>query len=262
MDLQARTLRIAEDPRFQNGIMLLIVVNAITIGMETFDWDPEVRNLLHMLDQVIIWIFILELVIRIHAHRSVFFTDAWSLFDLAVVLVSVLPSTGSLSILRIFRIFRALRLISVMPEVQRMVESILRSLKGITAIGGLLALVMYVFGVMATMLYGSGGPVGQLYFGSLGESMYSLFQIMTLESWSHGIVRGLIDEQGWDAAVFFIAYILCTSFTFLNMFIAVFTNTMAAIDIEGGDDEGFSRMLNEIKDEIAELRAHLTESEE
>ena len=85
---------------------------------------------------------------------------------------------------------------------------------------------------------------------------------MTLESWSHGIARAIIDEQGWSAALFFISYILCTSFTFLNMFIAVFTNTLAAIDIEGDDDKGFSRMREEIKDEIEELKSLILEMKE
>jgi voltage-gated sodium channel len=93
-----------------------------------------------------------------------------------------------------------------------------------------------------------------MYFGTLGDSLYSLFQIMTLESWSNGIARLIIEEQGWWASIFFVTYIISTSFTFLNMFIAVFTNTMAAIDIEDEDDEGFSRILKELKTEIRELK--------
>mgnify|MGYP002632895740 FL=1 len=97
-----------------------------------------------------------------------------------------------------------------------------------------------------------------MYFGSLGLSLYSLFQIMTLESWSNGVARMIIEEQGWWAAIFFITYIISTSFTFLNMFIAVFTNTMAAIDIEDEDHEGFSRILTELKSEIGELKELLS----
>jgi len=96
-----------------------------------------------------------------------------------------------------------------------------------------------------------------MYFGNLGLSLFSLFQIMTLESWSNGVARAIVDEQGWWAASFFIAYIISTSFTFLNMFIAVFTNTMAAIDIEDEDNQGFSKILHDIKAEMEELKTHI-----
>ncbi len=141
---------------------------------------------------------------------------------------------------------------------QRMVEALLRSLRGIMAISWLLVIVMYVYSVMGTMLFRDGGEFGEMYFGSLGLSLYSLFQIMTLESWSNGVARMIIEEQGWWAAIFFITYIISTSFTFLNMFIAVFTNTMAAIDIEDEDHEGFSRILTELKAEIGELKELLS----
>jgi voltage-gated sodium channel len=143
---------------------------------------------------------------------------------------------------------------------QRMVEAMIRSLRGIMAISWLLVIVMYVFSVMGTMLFRDGGEFGELYFGSLGLSLFSLFQIMTLESWSNGIARMIIEEQGWWAAIFFITYIISTSFTFLNMFIAVFTNTMAAIDIEDEDHEGFSRILTELKAEIGELKELMVHS--
>ena len=141
-----------------------------------------------------------------------------------------------------------------MPEMQRMVEAMLRSLRGIAAISWLLVIVMYVFSVMGTMLFGDGGVAGEMYFGNLGLSLYSLFQIMTLESWSNGIARMIIDEQGWWAAIFFVTYIISTSFTFLNMFIAVFTNTMAAIDVEDEGGHEIAKVLRELQLEIADLK--------
>ena len=153
-----------------------------------------------------------------------------------------------------FRVFRALRLVSSMPEMQRMVEAMLRSLRGIAAISWLLVIVMYVFSVMGTMLFGDGGEAGEMYFGNLGLSLYSLFQIMTLESWSNGIARMIIDEQGWWAAIFFVSYIISTSFTFLNMFIAVFTNTMAAIDVEDEEGHEIAKVLRELQLEITAIK--------
>tara|TARA_Y100000287_G_scaffold23406_1_gene16030 strand:- start:445 stop:807 length:363 start_codon:yes stop_codon:yes gene_type:complete len=110
---------------------------------------------------------------------------------------------------------------------------------------------------MGTVLFGSGGEYGETYFGNLGLSAYSLFQIMTLESWSNGIARMIVEEQGWWAAAFFISFIISTSFTFLNMFIAVFTNTMATVDIEDNDEHGMSKIYNDIMTELNEIKSHL-----
>ncbi|MDA9182909.1 ion transporter [Candidatus Poseidoniaceae archaeon] len=258
MSLRENFYSLSESSRFQNAILALIVLNAITIGIETFSWPEKIEWGLKALDSVILWVFILEIFIRCYGKGWKFFTDSWNNFDFAIILFSVAPSTGPLSVLRVFRVFRALRLVSSMPEMQRMVEALLRSLRGIMAISWLLVIVMYVYSVMGTMLFRDGGEFGEMYFGSLGLSLYSLFQIMTLESWSNGVARMIIEEQGWWAAIFFITYIISTSFTFLNMFIAVFTNTMAAIDIEDEDHEGFSRILTELKAEIGELKELLS----
>jgi len=253
---------LVESNRFQYTILMLIIINAGIIGLETFDWPEEVSTLLYGLDALILWVFILEIILRLIAHGSRFFRDSWNNFDFVIILLSLAPATGPLSVLRVFRVFRALRLVSSMPEMQRMVESMLRSLRGIMAISWLLVIVMYVYSVIGTMLFSDGGPVGEEYFGNLGLSLYSLFQIMTLESWSNGIARLIVEEQGWWAAIFFITYIISTAFTFLNMFIAVFTNTMATIDIEDKDNEGFSSIAFDIKAEIAELKAMIVHSNE
>ncbi len=259
MDYRKKCYEISENLKFQYFILFLIVLNAATIGMETFDWPDEITDTLHLVDAIILWIFIIELVIRLYGNGFKFFQDPWNNFDFVIILVSIAPTTGPFSTLRVFRVFRALRLVSSMPEMQRMVEAMLRSLRGIAAISWLLCIVLYVFSVLATMMFASGGAAGELYFGSLGKSLYSLFQVMTLESWSDGIARLIIEEQGWWAALFFVSFIISTSFTFLNMFIAVFTNTMAAIE-EGDENEGISGMINELKEEIAELKDLISNS--
>jgi voltage-gated sodium channel len=260
MTVREKCFSLSESSRFQNAILALIVLNAITIGIETFNWPEKIEWGLQALDSIILCVFILEILIRLYGNGRKFFVDSWNNFDFFIILFSVAPSTGPLSVLRVFRVFRALRLVTSMPEMQRMVEAMIRSLRGIMAISWLLVIVMYVFSVMGTMLFRDGGEFGELYFGSLGLSLFSLFQIMTLESWSNGIARMIIEEQGWWAAIFFITYIISTSFTFLNMFIAVFTNTMAAIDIEDEDHEGFSRILTELKAEIGELKELMVHS--
>ena len=259
MSFRQKCYEISENMKFQNFILILIVITAFTSGIGTFDFGelyelPFINDVLVTIDGFILYIFVLELIIRLAGHGFKFFKDPWNNFDFIIILVSLAPSTGALSTLRVFRVFRALRLVSSMPEMQRMTEAILRSMRGIVAITWLLAIVWYVFSVLGTMLFHDAGQYGEEYFGNLGLSMYTLFQIMTLESWSHGIARLIIADVGWWAAVFFVSYIIGTSFTFLNMFIAVFTNTMASIDMEDGDSLGFSSIVTELKGEIEEVK--------
>ena len=151
-----------------------------------------------------------------------FWRDAWSLFDFFVVAVALLPATGNLSVLRGLRIIRALRLISTVESMRRVVGGLMHAIPGMGSIVALLLLIFYVFSVMATKLFGSDFPQ---WFGSIGESAYSLFQIMTLESWSMGIVRPVMESHGW-AWVFFVPFILVTSFTVLNLFIGIIVDAM------------------------------------
>ena len=100
--------------------------------------------------------------------------------------------------------------------------TLMTAIPGVTSVIALLLLVYYVFGVMVTKLYGTAFPD---WFGTVGESMYSLFQIMTLESWSMGIVRPVM-EQYPNAWLVFVPFILMTSFAVINLFIAVIVNAM------------------------------------
>ena len=257
MSFQKKCYDTSEDLRFQNFILLLIVLNAILIGIDTFDLNSDLKSLIDVADIVIMYIFIVELLIRLVAHGTKFFDDGWNNFDFVIIVISLAPSSGAFNVFRVFRVFRALRLVSSMPEMQRMVEAMMRSLRGIAAISWLLCIVVYVYSVMGTILFGNGGNYGETYFGNLGLSAYSLFQIMTLESWSNGIARMIIEEQGWWAAAFFISFIISTSFTFLNMFIAVFTNTMATVDIEDNDEHGMSKIYDDLMAELREIKSQL-----
>ena len=257
MSFQKKCYDTSEDLRFQNFILLLIVLNAILIGIDTFDLKSDLNSLIDVADIVIIYIFIVELLIRLVAHGTKFFSDGWNNFDFVIIVISLAPSSGAFNVFRVFRVFRALRLVSSMPEMQRMVEAMMRSLRGIAALSWVLCLVVYVYSVMGTILFGSGGNYGETYFGNLGLSAYSLFQIMTLESWSNGLARMIIEEHGWWAAAFFISFIISTSFTFLNMFIAVFTNTMATVDIEDNDEHGMSKIYDDLMAELREIKSQL-----
>lgn len=221
--LRGRLRAVVEHRGFQAGVTALIAANAVTLGLETV---PAVMAAagpaLRAFDAAVLVVFCVELALRMGAWGRGFFRDPWGLFDLAVVSLALLPATGPLAVLRALRVLRVLRLVSTVPSMRRVVEGLLGALPGLGAIAGLMLLLFYVASVIATKLFAASHPA---WFGSIPASAYSLFQIMTLESWSMGIVRPVMEVHPW-AWAFFVPFILVATFTMLNLFIAVIVGAM------------------------------------
>ncbi|WP_193176999.1 ion transporter [Oricola nitratireducens] len=218
-----RLRAIVESERFDRVIVTLIIINAVSLGLETV---PSVMadfgHLIVTVDRAILAVFVVELLSKFAVYRLSFFSSPWRIFDLIVVGIALMPTTGAFAVLRALRIMRVLRLVSVVPSLRRVIGGLLNALPGMGSIMLLLGLFFYVFSVMATKLFGGDFPE---WFGTIPASAYSLFQIMTLESWSMGIVRPVMAAYPW-AWAFFIPFILCTTFTVLNLFIGVVVSAM------------------------------------
>jgi voltage-gated sodium channel len=218
-----RLRTILADPRTEWVVLALILVNAVILGLET---SPAVMNAagpaLTFLDAAILTIFVIEIAARMAVHRLAFFRDPWSVFDFLVVGIALVPATENLSVLRALRVLRVLRLITVVPALRRVVGGLILSLPGMGSIALLLLLVFYVFAVIATQLYGREFPE---LFGNLARSAFTLFAVMTLETWVDGVVKPVMEKFPY-AWLFFIPYILITTFAVLNLFIAVIVNAM------------------------------------
>jgi voltage-gated sodium channel len=218
-----RAGRWIESRPVQNAIIGLILLNAVTLGLET---SPRVMAAigpwLLAIDQAILTVFVLEIGTKLYAFGGRFFRSPWNVFDFVIVGIALVPDSGPFAVLRVLRILRVLRLISMVPRLRFVVEALLKALPGIGAIAGLMVVLYYVFAVMATGLFGASHPE---WFGTIGRSMYTLFQIMTLESWSMGIVRPVMEAHPW-AWAFFVPFILVATFTILNLFIAIIVDTM------------------------------------
>ena len=220
---------IVESRRFNLTITAVILINAVTLGLETWPAAMAAAGpLLLALDAAALWIFTFEIGLKLWVMRKNFFRDAWNIFDFVIVAIAWVPAAGPLAVLRALRIMRVLRLISVVPQMRTVIGALFKALPGLGSIVAVLTLVFYVAAVMATKLFGSEFPE---WFGSIGASMYSLFQIMTLESWSMGIVRPVMQvyPQAW---LFFVPFIIATSFTVLNLFIALIVNSMQSMHSE------------------------------
>lgn len=265
--LRTRIQAFVELPRFGQFILVLILLNAVLLGMETSaTLMAQYGSILLLLDKVLLGVFVVELLLRIFAYRTAFFKDPWSLFDFAVVAIALIPASGPLAVLRSLRVLRVLRVLSMVPSMRRVVSALLGSLPGLSSIALVLVLIYYVFAVMATKIFGAAFPE---WFGSIGASFYTLFQVMTLESWSMGIARPVM-EQFPHAWLFFVPFILVATFTMLNLFIAIIVNTMQTFSeeehaLERAQDKQAEQQeqqqlhaeLKAIREELQQLRAVL-----
>lgn len=271
VSMTTRLQQLVTAPWFTHGILILIILNAAILGLET---SPAIMaqygDLLLFLDNTMLAIFVVELLLRMAAYRTAFFRDSWNLFDLAVVTIALVPASGPLAVLRSLRVLRVLRVLSIVPSMRRVISALLGSLPGLGSIGLVLILIYYVFAVIATKLFGDAFPE---WFGSIAASFYTLFQVMTLESWSMGISRPVMEQFPY-AWMFFVPFILIATFTMLNLFIAIIVNTMQTfsdqehaeqrVEDQEREEEHQQLILRElqaIRAELAELRAREREGE-
>ncbi len=221
--LRGRVDRLIHGPRAQMVITGVILFNAMILGLET---SPAIMAsagpLILALDAACLSIFVIEIAMKLYARRLRFFRDGWNVFDFLIVGIALMPATQGLSVLRALRILRLLRIVSVTPRLRRVVEGFLSALPGMASVFLLMGIIFYIFAVMATKLFGTTFPE---WFGDMGNSAYSLFQIMTLESWSMGIVRPVMDvyPQAW---LFFVPFILMTTFAVMNLVVGLIVNSM------------------------------------
>jgi voltage-gated sodium channel len=249
-------------PVVQHSVLALIIINAIILGLETSPaamdaWGPVLKAL----DRAILAVFVVEIVLRIVAHRAAFFRDPWSLFDFAVVAIALVPATGQFAVLRALRVLRVLRVLTIVPSMRRVVGGLLAAIPGLSSIAMVLALVFYVFAVITTNIFGPSFPD---WFGTLGRSLYTLFQVMTLESWSMGIVRPVMEVYPY-AWGFFVPFILIATFTMLNLFIGIIVSAMQSFAEEDKAqtaavvDAAREHIEADLHAEMRALRAELAE---
>jgi voltage-gated sodium channel len=258
---------IVDHPRCERVIMSLIIANAVILGLETSKSAmASSGRLLEILDHIILAVFVIEIAARIAVHRWAFFRDPWSVFDFLVIGIALVPATETFSVLRSLRVLRVLRLITGVPTLRRVVAGLLAALPGMGSIVFLIGLIYYVFAIMATKLFGEDNPN---LFGTLGDSLFTLFTVMTLEGWTNDVARPVMQNHPY-AWVFFVVYIVITTFMVLNLFIGVVVNAMQeeASKADAEEREVEREMIQEeaapilaavksLRTEVAELRAEL-----
>lgn len=251
--------RRVESPVMQIGITVLILVNAVVLGLETSAvWRTRWGAWLEAIDHLCLTAFVIEVGLKMVAYRGAFWRNGWNGFDAVVIGIALVPEAGAWAVLRSLRVLRVLRLLTVLPQLRRVVAAFLHAIPGLLGVIAVMAIFYYTAGVLATTLF---SPTHPQWFGSLGRSLYTLFQIMTLESWSMGIVRPVMESHPW-AWAFFVPFIVIATFTILNLFIGIIVSTMqemAALEAPAappGEDQ-LAEVLDRLEADLRSLRARL-----
>lgn len=217
-----------DSARVQHAVVAVILLNAVILGLET---SPAIMagwgTTLVLLDKLCLAVFLIEIALKFAAYRGRFWRNGWNVFDFLVVAIALAPGAGPWAVLRSLRVLRVLRLLTVVPSLRKVVAAFLHSIPGLTGVVAVMAIFFYTAGVLATRLFGESYPE---WFGSLGKSLYTLFQVMTLESWSMGIVRPVMESHPW-AWAFFVPFIIVATFTILNLFIGIIVSTMQELSM-------------------------------
>ncbi|GGH06235.1 MAG TPA: voltage-gated sodium channel [Oceanicaulis sp.] len=255
--LQSRLESFVESALFRNGITALILVNAVLLGLETYALPAELAGAFLIADKVIVYTFAAEILLKLFVYRLSFFRSGWNWFDLIVVTISLIPAAGPFAVLRALRVLRLFRLFSVVPEMRRVVVALGKAIPGMGSIMMVLGLIFYVGAVMSSKLFGGTHPQ---FFGDLGAAAFTLFQVMTLESWSMGVARPVIADHPL-AWAFFVPFIVLTSFAVLNMFIAVIVDSLQAKHFDE-ETERQAKATDEralLREEVTALRGEIAE---
>lgn len=254
--------RISDSSRFHNFVTLVIVLAAILVGVETYPaMVDRYGTLLHILDKVVLGVFVLEIVIKMVAEGARpwrYFSDAWNIFDFVVVAFAFMPMGSQYAtVLRLVRLLRVLRLVHALPRLQVLVGALLKSVPSMGYVSLLLLLIFYVYAVAGVFLFGHNDPFR---FRTLEISLVTLFQVATAEDWSTTLYTQMYGcaEAGYDgreamctastaspviAPFYFISFILIGTMVLLNLFIGVIMNGMEEAQDEADEEAEKQRLL-------------------
>ncbi len=258
---RVRLARWIESLRVQSFIIGAILINAFILGLETSPaMMTSFSGILISLDRLCLAIFVAELAVKIFCYRADFWRSSWNIFDFLVVAIALTPGAGVWAVLRSLRVLRVLRLLTAIPSLKKVVAAFIHSIPGLSGVMAVMAIFFYTTGVLATRLFGESHPQ---WFGSLGASLYTLFQVMTLESWSMGIVRPVMETHPW-AFAFFVPFIIIATFTILNLFIGIIVSTMQELSLTPENvthsDPEVITLLERIDSDLKSLRNQIAKN--
>ena len=254
--------RISESRHFHNIVLGVIVLTAITVGLETYPALVERQaGLFTTLDWVVQTFFVLEIAVRLVAcwpRPLRFFADGWNVFDFVVVAASLLPQSGTFAMVaRLARLLRVTRLVAVFPELRLIVSTMLRSIPSMAHVIMMLSLLLYVYAVLGVAVFRDEDPE---HWGNLGVALLTLFQMLTLEGWVE-IQEQVLTFHPW-AWVYFASFVLVAVFVVVNLFIAVVINNLETVKLEQQSEADRESPHHELLRSLEDSRKRLEQFEQ
>ena len=210
---------------FQFSVISIIILNAVTLGISTYELNLLLKNTIQILDYAITIFFVIEILIRFISEpkKINFFKSGWNIFDTLIVLISLIPipNNSSFLLLRLLRVFRVLRLISVIPELKKIIEALINSIKKVFYVSLLLFIILYIYATIGSILFGEVIPYR---WSDVGVSLITLFQVLTLSSWETVMLP--LQEIFWWAWIYFFSFIIICAITMLNLLIAILVDVV------------------------------------
>ena len=257
---------------FEYIILLVIIVNMVSLGLETSAAFKDYQNVFFIIDQVCLWIFIVELILKFIAYNKDFFKSRWNIFDLVIVLISIASSFSYFTVFRVLRIFRSVRILNAIRSMRavkafRFIDSLnqlktiftalVKSIPGIIWTCLLLMIFFYIYGIIGTNIFGSDFPD---LFGTLGRSLLTLFQVMSFDSWFSGITRPILNVFPW-AWVYFISFALVSTYVIMNIIIGILVNSIEETRSQNEEqaEDSVKKQLQVISAQLAEIKQRIGE---
>jgi voltage-gated sodium channel len=217
---------LADSSAFNLFVFAVILANAVVLGLETYPAvEREAGDLLRLLNDVFLAIFVVELVIRLTSFGSRpqdFFRSGWNVFDFLIVFASLAPGLRENALLlRLARLARILRVVRLLPDLRVLTIAIGRSIPGVMSLTVLALLVVFIYGMVGWTIFADHAPEQ---YGTVGEAMLTLFVTLTLENLPDQLALGR-ELSDWTI-LYFVSYALVAAFLIFNILIGVVINSL------------------------------------
>ncbi|MDA8561096.1 ion transporter [Nitrospinae bacterium] len=285
--MQQKLRTFTESKQFQMFFIAVILLSGVVVGLDSYpSVSTKYGTILHVIDSIILWLFVFEISLKICALGSrfpEFFKDGWNAFDFIIVSACFLPFEGqSIIVLRLLRVLRIVRLVGTVPELKLIVNTLLKSMPSMGYIAALLSILFYIYACLGTFLFRENDPI---HFESLHLTLLSLFRVATLEDWTDIMYTAIYSCQsygylgieelcqspeafpflGW---LYFVSFVLLATFVFLNLIIGVIINNMEDLkqkerlrldlELEKLGNANIKILFNKIKNDITLLETHIS----
>jgi len=256
--LQQRFLAIRSNKIFELFVIFIIIFSALVIGAKTYNISPLALHIIGWLDWVITGIFLTEIIIRYlgEEHKANFFRQPWNIFDLLIVLVSLIPMDNSDMALvgRLIRVFRVLRMVSIIPELRMLLNSLIKALPQLGYVLLLMFIIFYIYAAVGSTLFESINPT---LWGDISIALLTLFRVMTFEDWTDVMYETMaVYPISW---LYYLTFIFFTAFAFLNMVIGIVVNVIEQESRRINRERHEELTLEDLDEKIDQLHALIIE---